>query len=334
MAKILITGGAGFIGSQLGYLLHNEGHEVLLLDNMSFGHKDNLIIDGKKFGTFILDDIRNKSFFKHCKEVDYVFHLAGIAPLPNCQEDPYEAVNVNVAGTANVLEACRVNGVKRVIFASTSALYENNKVSPFAEKDEIYPDLIYATTKLQCEKLCNSFNKTYGLETVILRFFNVYGPHQDFQRKQPPLTGYLIKEFMMGNAPILHSDGYQRRDYVYVDDLLEMCKIVMTHKKASGEIFNVSSGKTISVREIVSMISSNFKETKEPIYREAHKFWDKYPKLFQGKYPLKIKRLEEEVKKFSLGCVYKSKKILGWEAKTDFKIGFKNSVNYAKKIGL
>jgi UDP-glucose 4-epimerase len=334
MAKILITGGAGFIGSQLGYKLYNDGHEVILLDNMSFGHKDNLIINGKKFGTFILDDIRNKSLFNHCKGVDYVYHLAGIAPLPNCQENPYNAVDINVAGTANVLEASRVNGVKRVIFASTSAIYENNKQTPFLESDKTSPDLIYATTKMQCEALCNSFTQTYGIETVILRFFNVYGPHQDFQRKQPPLTGYLIKEFILGNTPILHSDGYQKRDYVYIDDLLELCEIVMTHKDASGETFNVSSGKAISVREIVDIISSNFKNAKKPIYREAHKFWDKYPKLFGGKYPLKKQRLEAEVKKFSLGSTNKSKQILNWEAKTNFEEGFKVSVEYAKKIGL
>lgn len=334
MAKILITGGAGFIGSQLGHKFHNEGHEVILLDNMSFGHKDNLTINEKKFGTFILDDIRNKSLFDHCKGVDYVYHFAGIAPLPNCQENPYEAVNVNVAGTANVLEASRVNGVKRVIFASTSAIYENNKQTPFLETDEVSPDLIYATTKRQCELLCNSFTQTCGIETVILRFFNVYGPHQDFQRKQPPLTGYLIREFMSNNAPILHSDGYQKRDYVYIDDLLELCKIVMTHKSASGEIFNVSSGKAISVREIVDIISSNFKNTKKPIYREAYKFWDKYPKLFVGKYPLKKQRLESEVKKFSLGSTSKSKQILNWEANTSFEEGFRKSVEYAKKIGL
>ena len=233
MAKIVITGGAGFIGSQLGNNLHKQGHEVILLDNMSFGHEDNLIIDGKKFGTFILDDIRNKSIFNHTKGADYVFHFAGIAPLPNCQENPYNASEINVAGTANVLEACRVNGVKRVIFASTSAIYENNYKFPSKEEDLVNPDLIYATTKLQCEYLCHSFASSYGMEIVCLRFFNVYGPHQDFKRKQPPLIGYLIREFMLGNSPILHSNGEQKRDYVYIDDLINMCHIVMTHNRSN-----------------------------------------------------------------------------------------------------
>ena len=319
MAKILITGGAGFIGSQLGNNLDKQGHEVILLDNMSFGHEDNLVVDGKRFGTFILDDIRNKSLFEHMKGVDYVFHFAGIAPLPNCQEDPYEAVEINVAGTANVLEACRVNGVKRIIFASTSAIYENNDLFPCKEADEVYPDLIYATTKLQCEHLCNAFTNSYGMDIVCLRFFNVYGPHQDFKR---------------GGTPILHSDGNQKRDYVYVDDLLEMCNIVMSHDKAPGNIFNVSSGIPISVRDIVDEISSNFEKVSMPTYRSADLFWEKYSNLFEGKYPLKMERLNKEVNKYSKGCVIKSSEILGWKAKTSLEEGFKNTVEYAIKMGI
>ena len=334
MAKILITGGAGFIGSQLGYQLYKKGHDIILLDNMSFGHEDNLTVNGEKFGEFILDDVRNKSIFKYFKDVDYVYHFAGIAPLPNCQSDPYEAISVNVAGTANVFEACRLNNIKRIIFASTSAIYENNKSTPFKESDKTNPDLIYATTKLQCEHLCNSFSSVYNMDIVTLRFFNVYGPHQDFKRKHPPLTGYLIKSFMVGETPILHSDGYQKRDYVYIDDLINICDIVMTHNKAKGETFNVSSGYALSVRDIVSLISSNFSNPIKPIYQEASKFWDKYPELFKGKYPMKIKRLEEEVRKYSLGCPSKSEKMLGWKSLTPPEIGFKNSVEYAKNMGL
>tara|TARA_A100001011_G_scaffold400537_1_gene516012 strand:+ start:14825 stop:15826 length:1002 start_codon:yes stop_codon:yes gene_type:complete len=332
MSKILITGGAGFIGSQFGYSLSKKNHEVILLDNMSFGHEDNLIIDGKKFGRFVNDDIRNESILNHCKNIDYVFHFAGIAPLPNCQENPYEAVDVNVAGTANVLEAARLNGVKRVVFASTSAIYENNKIAPFKESDDVSPDLIYATTKLQSEKLCNSFSSVYGMEIVILRFFNVYGPHQDFKRKQPPLTGYLMKEFISGGVPILHSDGHQKRDYIYIDDLTEMCELVMTHKNAPSETFNVCSGEAISVRDIVGQIASNFKNTKEPIYQEAHKFWDKYPKLFNGQYPLSKERLIEEVTKFSLGSNDKAAKLLHWKSKVSPEEGFKKTVDHAKSL--
>ena len=154
--KILITGGAGFIGSQLGYSLYQKGHDVILLDNMSYGNKDNLEIEGKTFGTFIEDDIRNKTLFDYTKDVDYIYHFAGIAPLPDCQENPKEAIDNNVSGTANVLEAARINGVKRVIFASTSAVYENHTNYPAKESDDVHPDLIYSICKRQCELLCKS----------------------------------------------------------------------------------------------------------------------------------------------------------------------------------
>ena len=120
MAKIMITGAAGFIGSQLGYRLYKDGHEMLLIDDMSFGYEDNLENDGERFGTFVREDVRSEKMYAHMKGVDYVFHFAGISALPVCQEQPYRAIDVNVAGTANVLAAARKNNVKRVIFASTS----------------------------------------------------------------------------------------------------------------------------------------------------------------------------------------------------------------------
>src|SRR5579885_3415149 len=140
--KVLITGGAGFIGSQLGYYLHKLGHEILLLDDLSFGVKDNLVIDGKTFGTFILDDIRNPNFGDYLSNVDVVFHLAAIAPLPVSQVDPYRGYTVNVAGWANVLEACRRAKTPKVVLASTSAIYENNISFPFREDDATNPHMI------------------------------------------------------------------------------------------------------------------------------------------------------------------------------------------------
>ena len=334
MKKVLITGGAGFIGSQLGYHLYNKGYDVILLDNMSYGNEDNLVVNGKTFGTFIKDDIRNKSIFEHTTDIDYVYHFAGIAPLPDCQENPKDTVDVNVAGTANVLEACRVNGVKRVIFASTSALYENHENYPAKESDDVYPDLIYATTKKQCELLCESFGSVYNLPVVMLRFFNVYGPHQDFRRKHPPLTGYLLKTFLQNQTPTLFSDGEQRRDYVYIDDLINMCEIVMTHDDAVGQKFNVSSGKTYSVNEIYETVSNCFNINTKPNYNTPKNFWDAYPHLFEGEYTLNKDRLEKEVLKYCLGDTIKSKDILGWEAKTTLEEGMKKCVKHAKEMGL
>jgi len=331
MAKILITGGAGFIGSQLGYSLYKEGHEVLLLDNMSYGKLDNLIIDGKTFGEFIGMDIRSKELYTVMKNVDYVFHFAGIAPLPDCQSDPYNAIDVNVAGTANVLDAARYNGVKRVIFSSTSATYENNKTFPSKEDDETSPYLIYATSKKQAELLCNSFHKTYGLDTVILRFFNVYGPHQDMKRKHPPLIGYTIRELLHNRQAILHSNGLQERDYVYVDDVIVLCKIAMTNENIVNQTVNVASNKTYSVRDIYSIIAKHLNTQTEPIYNDAKSFWSKYPKLYEGEMRLFDSVLESEVNKYALGSNEKAKSF-GWFPKVSMEQGLVNCIEYAKNI--
>src|SRR5438105_2445018 len=135
MAKIVITGGAGFIGSQLGKSFVDEGHEVILLDNMSYGYLDNLFVDGKTFGKFVGLDIRSPELPRHFEGVDTVFHFAGISALPVCQEKPHYAVDVNVGGTCNVLESARLAGVRRVVFASTGAIYESNTKFPQSESD-------------------------------------------------------------------------------------------------------------------------------------------------------------------------------------------------------
>jgi len=182
--------------------------------------------------------------------------------------------------------------------------------------------------------LCKAFESVYNLPIVTLRFFNVYGPHQDFRRKHPPLTGYLIKTFLQNKIPTLFSDGEQRRDYVYIDDLINICEIVMTHDKAVGQKFNVSSGNTYSVNEIYESVAKHFNITSKPTYNKPCNFWDAYPNLFKGKYKLDKGRLEKEVLKYCLGDTNKSKKVLNWEAKTKLEDGMKKCVEYAKRIGL
>jgi UDP-glucose 4-epimerase len=332
--KIVITGGAGFIGSQLGHKLHQEGYEIVLVDDMSYGYTDNLTIDSKSFGAFIKSDIRTKEIFEILKGADTIFHFAGISALPVCQENPYYAIDVNVAGTANVLEAARLNNVRRVVFASTSATYENNTSFPLKETDEITPHLIYSLSKQQGEILCKSYFKTYGLEVVIIRFFNVYGPHQDFQRVSPPLTSYLIKCFLQGKQPILHSSGRQKRDYVYVDDLNRLNKLCMTHINAPGNIFNAASGNSYSVLEIYDLLSKAFGTDVKPIFNEATNFWDKYPKLFEGAQPFPKLLLEKEVNKFSLGYIDHTFNVLGWKTEISLQEGMNRTALYAKQLGL
>ncbi len=331
MAKILITGGAGFMGSQVGYYLSKRNHEIFLFDNLSYGHRDNLKIDDKEFGEFLYEDIRTDAIYEYSKGMDYILHFAGIAPLPDCQSNPQEAISVNVGGTANVLNAACHTGVKRVIFASTSAIYENNTVFPSKESDETSPDLIYPISKKQAELLCNAYIKTHKLPVTILRFFNVYGPHQDFKRKHPALTGYIIKQLLKKEQVILHSDGNQKRDYVYIDDVAKMIEICLTHKDAIYNTFNVASGLSYSVNDIYKYMAQSFKSKMQPIYRPAEQLWDKYPSLKMGKYILNQKRLEKEVNKFSLGDINKAQNLLNWEITTSLQLGLDKTVRYALK---
>jgi nucleoside-diphosphate-sugar epimerase len=248
-----------------------------------------------------------------------------------CQKEPVNSIDVNVTGTVNVLEASRLANVRRIIFASSGAVYENNTKFPCVEDDSINPNLIYSMSKSFCEKLCNSCSQLYGMEVCITRYYNVYGPHQDIKRTSPPFVAYLIKELLQNKKPILHYNGEQQRDYVYIDDVNELNLLCMTHPNAKGQIFNVSSGIAISVNQIYKMVATILNSNIKPIFRDSKKLWDKYPSLSDGKYHLNEKRIEEETEKFTLGSVEKAEKLIGWKATTPIEEGLSKTIEYAKK---
>jgi UDP-glucose 4-epimerase len=330
--KIVITGGAGFIGSQLGYLLHKQGNDVVLLDNLSFGYEDNLLVENKAFGKFVKMDIMDPDLHAQFKDADCVFHFAGISSLPSCQSDPCNAFSINAAGTANVLEAARKTDVRRVVFASTGAIYENNNVFPCKEDDAVDPKLAYAVSKKNAETICKSFEEVYGMEIAITRYFNVYGPNQDIRRKSPPFVGYVIRELMASRPPILHSDGEQKRDYVYIDDVNVLNILCMNHPGAAGEIFNVASCTAYSVNEIYDLIAKHLNSQIRPIFNKSAMFWEKYPSLYEGKFPLKSSVLENEVNKYTLGSAEKAKKILEWSAQTPIEDGLKRVIEHSRML--
>ena len=224
--KVLVTGAAGFIGGQLCHALWKRGDTVLGIDNFSYGNLDNLHFDDHDFAADVLHmDIRDReklpALFEQ-EHFDVVYNIAGIAPLPDCQSDPVEAVSVNTMGLVNLLELCRRTGVKHLVQASTNAMYENETEFPTVEDKFNPPTLIYPNTKYCAEQFCRSFATTYNMNVTCLRFANVYGPHIDCLRKQPPFVGYMIRELYYDRVPEFHSDGNQRRDYIYVDDLIDL----------------------------------------------------------------------------------------------------------------
>lgn len=328
--RILITGGAGFIGSQLGLYLDEKKYHIIPLDSLRFGYLYNFADNKNLLSNFIEMDIRDPELEKVMKGVDIVFHIAAIISLPGCNEDPQEAYYTNVAGTANVLEMARRAGVKKIIFASTSALYENETEVPFSESINPQPTLIYAQTKKAAEEICKSYMKMYSMDITILRFFNVYGPHMDYR---PPsyLISYIVGCLLRKEAPILHSNGKQARDFIYVSDAVRICEIVMANPKAKNEIFNVGSGETTSIEEIFKIIAKNLGEKQiKPIFRDPKLIWEKFPKLFDGKYPMNPSLLEKEVNKYTVSATKKTKEMLNWKAAVDIKDGLNKTIAYIK----
>lgn len=319
--KVLITGGAGFIGSQLGNHLKRLGHDVVLLDDMSFGHLDNLLEDGAPFADILFKDIRDPDLEGHFLGVDAICHLAGIAPLPVCQEDPYRAYDVNVSGVANVLEAARRAGIGRVLFSSTSAVYEKTKAPRLAENAEVAPDLVYASTKLAAEQLCRGFALNYGMDIGICRFFNVYGPHQDVKRTSPPFTSYVARELVMGRSPILFNDSDARRDYVHSDDVVDLLvRMLLDAQPLAGECYNVCSGEGHSVPELYALFREVSGKAIEPTWSDPRAYWDKYPALFAGR-PLSRERIADEVHKNAIGDPAKTAARFGWTARIGMREG-------------
>lgn len=318
----MITGGAGFVGSQLGQHLHRRGDEVLLLDNMSSGHLDNLLLDGRPFGRFICADVRDTDLQARFDGVEVVVHLAGVAALAVCQQDPLEAYAVNTAAVGNVLEAARRAGVRRVIFSSTSAVYENSQADVFSEEEPIRPDLVYASTKAAAELVCESYARNYGMDVVVCRFFNVYGPHQDVLRTSPPFTSYVARELVFNRRPRLFNKSDARRDYVYVDDVVDLLvRMMEADERFDAERFNVCSGQGYSVPELYALFREASGRDIDAVYDDPERYWNAYPALFEGRNPLSRERIVKEVYKQAIGNPAKAQQRFGWTAKTDIRDG-------------
>lgn len=331
MSKILITGAAGFIGSQLAHALWQKGNEIVLVDDYSYGLEDNLIFNDHDFRNEIFRaDICDSSFmYQLCEKerFDYIYHIAAITPLPDCQMDPERAITVNVAGTVNVLEAARRYGAAKVVFASTSAVYENCHTFPSKEADAIAPSLIYSGGKYAAEQFCKSYADVYGMNITVLRFANVYGPHIDCLRKQPPVAGYLIRELYYDRKPVLHSTGKQERDFIYVEDLVDLAIRVLD--RTGFDIVNVSSNETHSIQELFEVIRRIMnKESIDAEYVDSSAYWKNYPELYKGVYTISEKILDHEVNKYTLCDNRYAFEEYGWKPRTTFEEGLRATVEF------
>ena len=335
MKKILVTGAAGFIGSQLAYKLWKNGDEIILIDNFSYGKMENLVFEDCDFRDIVLTvDIRDKDKINELfskSKFDVVYHFAAISILPDCQNSPKDALEVNVGGTINILEASRIYGVIKVIFASTSAVYENSREFPSAETSKIYPSLIYPNTKLSSELFCRAYSDAYGMNIACLRFSNVYGPHIDCLRNMPSVAAYIIKELYYGNSPTLYSSGEQKRDFIFVNDVINLA--ILAQHGEGFDIVNVSSNEAYSINDMYRIISEIMeKENIIPKYSEVAGFWTKYSHLYEGAFTISHKILDNEVNKFTLLDNRHAKAKYGWEPIVNFIDGLKITVEYTSKV--
>ncbi len=332
--KVLITGAAGFIGSQLAHKLWQKGEELILIDNFSFGKEDNLVFDDCDFRDKIIKmDVRDRQGIASLLskgDVDYIYNIAGIAPLPDCQLNPQEAIDVNVIGLVNLLDNARIYGVKKVIQASTNAMYENEVEFPTIENSFKQPTLIYPNTKYCAERFAQSYCDTYGMSVTCLRFANVYGPHVDCLRKQPPFVAYMVRELYYGRTPIFHSNGEQRRDYIYVDDLIDLA--IRVRESKGFDAVNVSSNTNYSVNEMYEIAQDIMGCHIKADYAEDKHYWEKYPGLYEGEYPIKESILNHEINKYSLCDNTLAKEKYGWVPKVSMREGLRQLIDAECKL--
>lgn len=267
--RVLVTGGAGFIGSHLVDRLLVDGHAVRVLDNFATGYGRNLqhvandieLIDG---------DLRNRDDVARAVDgIELVYHQGALASVPRSIADPQTTFDVNVTGTLNILVAARDAGVRRVVFASSSSVYGDSPVSPKHEGLTPKPLSPYAISKLSGEQLCTVFNSLYDIETVSLRYFNVFGPRQDPSSPYSGVISIFLKRVSQGASPHIFGDGEQMRDFVFVEDVVAANVQAMHTLNANGEVFNVATGQSVTLNQIVSIMEEILGKGLSPVYEPS-----------------------------------------------------------------
>ncbi|MEI6863078.1 MAG: SDR family oxidoreductase [Candidatus Omnitrophota bacterium] len=266
MTRYLVTGGAGFIGSNIVEELVKRRASVRVLDSLITGNLDNIKPFSKHIN-FIKGDIRDKKALKRAlKGIDYVIHQAALRSVPKSVDDPFTTNDINVFGTLNLLMESKKAGVKRVVYASSSSAYGDVKKFPQKETDLAIPISPYGVSKLAAEHYCKTFAKTFGLETVSLRYFNVFGPRQNPESKYSAVIPMFIFNMFNGKSPVVEWDGKQARDFTYVGNVVEANLNACVIPGISGETFNIACGTSISVMDIVNELNKILKTTIKPKY--------------------------------------------------------------------
>ena len=306
--KYLVTGGAGFIGSNIVSELLKQRQQVVVLDNFATGKRENILLLMKNENlTMIEGDLRSFHIVRSAvKGVDYILHQGALPSVPRSINDPITSNDVNILGMLNILEAAKEFGVKRVVVASSSSIYGNSESLPKVETMPINPMSPYALTKYAQERYCQIFSQIYGLETVALRYFNVFGPNQDPTSQYSAVIPKFIRLIMADKEPVIYGDGSQSRDFTFVENNVWANIQACTAPKAAGEVINIACGERYTLIDLVNMINEILGKNIEP----------KFEKDRAGDV------------KHSLAGIDKAKGLLGYEVRVDFKEGLERTVEY------
>jgi nucleoside-diphosphate-sugar epimerase len=312
---VVITGGAGFIGSHLVGAFLRSGAVVRVLDNLATGSRANLSRVIEESGrqatfTFVEGDITDRKLVHEVVQgADYVLHQAALPSVQRSVEDPLTSNLVNVEGTLNVLLAAREAGVKRVVNASSSSVYGDSAQSPKVETMPTNPQSPYAVSKLAAESYCRAFTRIYQLETVSLRYFNVFGPRQDPFSPYAAVVPRFIDALLLQRRPRIYGDGQQSRDFTYIDNVVQANMLAIEAVGVAGEAFNVACGGTISLQTVLQLLTEL---SGQPVHPEYHP-----PRAGDVRH--------------SLADISKAERMLGYRPAIPFREGLRQTLDYYRQ---
>jgi nucleoside-diphosphate-sugar epimerase len=309
MAVYVVTGGGGFIGSHIVENLVRQRNRVKVIDNFSTGKRENVDPFKNDFEIIEADLAETKNLAQFLKGADYVIHQAAIPSVPKSIIDPLKSHNANVNGTLNLLLACRDAGVKRFVYASSSSLYGDSPTLPKHESMMPNPLSPYGAQKLFAEMYCQVFTKAYGLETVSLRYFNVFGPRQDSTSQYSGVLALFIPAVLQGRRPTIYGDGLQSRDFTYVQNVVEANLLACKVPGVGGQVFNVACGDRITVNSMLHQINKIVGVDISPVYAE--------PRSGDIKH--------------SQADITRAREHLGYEPKVSFEEGLRATVEWYRK---
>jgi len=309
MRTFLVTGGAGFIGSHIAQALLKRGDKVRILDNLSTGHRRNVPSGGSV--ELIEGDVSDPQVVARAVDgVEVVFHQAALASVPRSVEAPLDTNLACVTGTVTVLDAARKAGVRRVIFAGSSSVYGDLPTSSKRENDYPAPISPYAAAKIAGEFYCQSFTGTYGLETVTLRYFNVFGPRQDPHSQYSAVIPKFITAMLAGKRPMVFGDGQQSRDFTYIDNVVHGNLLAADAPGVGGRVFNLANGVSTSLLELIKALNELLGTKLDPEFAPPR--------------PADVRE--------SLADVTQARQWLKYDMQVDFVEGLRRSIDYYRSV--